>query len=198
LGARRATDPAAMAEAIALWTEILRDALGTSWEIETVLRATAPTAPRLIRAEVIRATDKLDYATLDEVLDELAVNLGGGVGDLVIVALRLAGRSGGRQVRGVLDATARTAYNEAEMLRRIEVARQSPRTSARLVTGITVVAVLGTVVFFRDWVEPYGTPSGQVVLAFMAAWCGGALWWMSRMTNVRLPARFTARPGLDQ
>jgi Flp pilus assembly protein TadB len=147
---------------------------------------------------VIRATDKLDYATLDEVLDELAVNLGGGVGDLVVVALRLAGRSGGRQVRGVLDATARTAYNEAEMLRRIEVARQSPRTSARLVTGITVVAVLGTVLFFRDWVEPYGTPSGQVVLAFMAAWCGAALWWMSRMTNVRLPARFTARPGLDQ
>ena len=85
------------------------------------------------------------------------------------------------------------------MLRRVAVARQSPRTSTRLVTGITVVAVLGTVLLFRDWVEPYGTASGQVALGVIAAWCGGALWWMSRMTDVRLPARFTARQaGADR
>lgn len=191
-------DAAARAEATALWAEILRDALGTSWEIETVLRSTARTAPRLIRPDIVAATDRLAVEPFDVVLDDLGDRLGGGTGDLVIAALRLAGRSGGRQVREILDSVATAAYDEAEMLRRIEVARQSPRTSARVVTAITVLSVLGTVVFFRDWVEPYGTRPGQVALAVIALWCGAALAWMARMSRFELPARFSARRGVDQ
>jgi tight adherence protein B len=195
---RRADDAAARAEATALWAEILRDALGTSWEIETVLKATAPTAPRLIRADVMAATDRLAYESFDGVLDDLGARLGGGTGDLVIAALRLAGRSGGRQVREILDSVAAAAYHEAEMLQRIEVARQSPRTSARLVTAITVLSMAGTAVFFRDWVAPYGSATGQVALALIAGWCGLALAWMARMSRVDVPARFAAGRGADR
>ena len=184
---------AARAEAVALWAEILRDALGTAWELETVLRSTAPTAPRLIRADVEEVTERLDYASLDEVLDELAVRLGDSCGDLLVCALRLAGRSGGRQVREILDSVAVAAYGEADALRRIDVARARLRSSARLVAGIVVVSIVSSAVLFSEWVDAYDTAAGQVVLGLVVLWCGGALWWMARMTNVVLPARFIAR-----
>lgn len=186
-------DAAARAEAVALWAEILRDGLGTAWELETVLRSTAPTAPRLIRADVEEVTARLDYASLDEVLDELAVRLGDSCGDLVVCALRLAGNAGGRQVREILDSVAVAAYGEADALRRIEVARARPRSSARLVAGIVVVSIVSSAVLFADWMDAYDTALGQLVLGLVVVWCGGALWWMARMTNVVLPSRFTAR-----
>jgi Flp pilus assembly protein TadB len=188
-------DSAARAEAIALWAEILRDALGTSWEIETVLKATAPTAPRLIRADVEAATERLAYVSFDEVLDDLAARLGDGSGDLVVSALRLAGRSGGRQVRDILDSVSEAAYDEADALRRIDVARERPRSSARLVAAIVVVTVVASAVLFRDWLEPYDRVEGQLALGAIAAWCGAAMWWMARMARVDMPARFTARRG---
>ena len=186
-------DAAARAEAVALWAEILRDGLGTAWELETVLRSTAPTAPRLIRADVEELTARLDYASLDEVLDELALRLGDSCGDLVVCALRLAGSSGGRQVREILESVAVAAYGEADALRRIEVARARPRSSARLVAGIVVVSIVSSAVLFADWMDAYDTALGQLVLGLVVVWCGGALWWMARMTNVVLPVRFRAR-----
>jgi hypothetical protein len=170
---RPGDDTAERAEAVALWAEILRDGLGTSMEIETVLRATAPVAPQLIRSDVEAATARLAYVPYDDVLDDLAQRLDASSGDMVVAALRLAGRSGGRQVREVLDSVAKAAYSDADTLRRVEVARQRPRSSARLVVGIVVGTVVISAVAFRR--------------------CWAAMWWMSRMSRVEMPARFSAR-----
>jgi hypothetical protein len=105
----------------------------------------------------------------------------------------LAGRSGGRQVREILDSVAVAAYGEADALRRIDVARARLRSSARLVAGIVVVSIVSSAVLFSEWMDAYDTAAGQVVLGLVVLWCGGALWWMARMTNVVLPARFIAR-----
>jgi Flp pilus assembly protein TadB len=129
----------------------------------------------------------------DDVLDDLAQGLDASSGDMVVAALRLAGRSGGRQVREVLDSVAKAAYSDADTLRRVEVARQRPRSSARLVVGIVVGTVVISAVAFRRWLEPYASPGGQVALAVIAVWCWAAMWWMSRMSRVAMPARFSAR-----
>ena len=186
-------DTAERAEAVALWAEILRDGLGTSMEIETVLRTTAPIAPQLIRHDVEAATARLAYVPYDDVLDDLAAKLDASSGDMVVAALRLAGRSGGRQVRDVLDSVSKAAYSDADALRRVEVARQRPRSSARLVVGIVMGTVVISAVLFRRWLEPYASPGGQLALAVIALWCWGAMWWMSRMSRVEMPARFSAR-----
>ncbi|HKE76053.1 MAG TPA: hypothetical protein VKB57_20715 [Acidimicrobiales bacterium] len=186
-------DTAARAEAVALLAEILRDGLGTSMEIETVLRTTAPIAPQLIRHDVEAATARLAYVPYDDVLDELADKLDCSSGDMVVAALRLAGRSGGRQVRDVLDSVAKAAYSDADTLRRVEVARQRPRSSARMVVGIVVGTVVLSALVFRRWLAPYGSPGGQVALAIIALWCWAAMWWMARMSRVDMPGRFSAR-----
>ena len=117
---------------------MLRDATGTPRGIEGVLVATAPGAPPLIRPAVARVAQRLPYDPLDVALDDLAEDLAHPVGDLVVTALRLAARSGGRQIRSVLDDLATVAREEARMHRRVEVARARPRADMR-----SVLAVMG-------------------------------------------------------
>jgi tight adherence protein B len=118
-------------EAIALWAEMLRDAIGTSRGVEGVLVATAATAPIPIRAELATMARRIQHEPLNIVLDGLAADLDHPLGDLVITALRLTSTSGGRHVRDVLNSVAITAYAEAERHRRIEVARVPRCVTAR-------------------------------------------------------------------
>lgn len=194
---KRDSDEADRAEAIAEWARKLRDGLGTAMELGTVLRSTAPMAPPLIRADVGAATDRLATERIDVVLDDLSERLGGGHGDLVLAALRQAARGGGRQLRDVLESIAETAQDEAGMIRRVQVAQQPARTSSRLVTGVAAVSMLGSIVLFPDWVAPYGTSTGQLVLGGIAVIGALALVWMARMSRIELPAKFVARRGSE-
>lgn len=189
---QRVTD-AARAEALALWVEMLRDAMGTARGIEGVLVATAGTAPLAIRAEVTRMARRLAYDPLDEALDGLADDLAHPVGDLVVTALRLASRAGARQTRDVLGDLADSAYREAEMHQRIEVARERPRTAMRWVAVIIGGFITLLVLFAQDYLAPYDTALGQVVLVFVAVYWGLGFWWMSRMGHIPPVERFLAR-----
>lgn len=177
------------AEALSVWAEMLRDATGTPRGIEGVLVATAHGSPAPIRPHALRAARRLPYEPLDPVLDDLARDLDHPVGDLVVTALRIAARSGGRQIRSVLDDLARLAREEARMHRRIEVARARPRSDMR-----SVIALMGLFVAFfalvaQDYLAPYRTPGGQLVLAVVIATWGAAVWAMARLGRERQVSR---------
>lgn len=97
----------ARTEAIALWTEMLRDSMGTARGVEGVLVATAGAAPVAIRPEVQRMAARLPHEPLADVLDDLAADLDHPLGDLVVTALRLTATTGGRRVREVLSTSRR-------------------------------------------------------------------------------------------
>lgn len=189
--ARRRDD--ARTEAIALWAEMLRDAIGSARGVEGVLIATAATAPEPIRPEVQRMAERLAHEPLAIVLDELADELHHPIGDLVVTALRLASTSGGRQVREVLSDLAATAYAEAESRRRVDVARERPRAALRYTAWIITGFVVLLVVFSRTYLEPYGTVIGQVVLCVVAGYWAAGFWWMHRMARVTPVERFLTR-----
>jgi Flp pilus assembly protein TadB len=189
---RQQPDDAEKAEALTVWAEMLRDATGTPRGIEGVLVATANGAPLLIRPHVVRLARRLPYEPLDEALNGLADDLCHPVGDLVVTALRLAARSGGRQIRAVLDDLATVAREEARMHRRVDVARARPRSDMRSV----LIIMLGFVVLFilaaRAYLEPYGTPVGQLVLCIVFACWAAGVWVMSRLGRARPLDRFLA------
>jgi Flp pilus assembly protein TadB len=186
-------DDAAKADALTAWVEMLRDATGTPRGIEGVLTATADGAPVLIRPHVVRLARRLAYEPLDEALDDLADDLAHPVGDLVVTSLRLAARSGGRQIRSVLDDLAASAREEARMHRRIEVARERPRSDMRSVITVMTLFV-GLLIFAaRDYLEPYDTVVGQIVLAVVVlSWAGGVA-VMVRMGRSKPVERFLVR-----
>ena len=171
-------------EAIALWAEMLRDAIGTARGIEGVLVATAATSPVAIRSELKTMALRLQHEPLDIVLDGLAADLDHPLGDLVVTALRLTSTAGGRQVRDVLNSLAAAAYAEADSHRRVEVAREKPRTAMRYTAIIIAGFVVVLIVFSRRYLAPYGSALGQLVLAVVGAYWAAGFWWMNRMGRV--------------
>jgi tight adherence protein B len=187
---RRRVGDAEKAEALTVWAEMLRDATGTPRGIEGVLVATAPGAPPLIRPHVQRLARRLPYDPLDVALDGLAEDLDDPVGDLVVTALRLSARSGGRQIRAVLDDLASVAREKARMHRRVEVARARPRSDMRSVLVIMALFVGLFVLVARDYLAPYSTPVGQVVLAGIGLCWAAGVWAMARLARPRPVERF--------
>jgi Flp pilus assembly protein TadB len=189
----RHADTEERTEAIASWCELLRDATATSRGIEGMLVATAISAPGPIRAEVRQLARRLEFEPIGTALDRLADDLDHPLGDLVVTALRLASTTGASRVREVLDDLARAAHLEAGMQRRLDVARQRPRSTLRIVAAVVTAFVLGLVLFARRYLAPYGTPLGQLVLLVIACYWALGFWWMHRMGTVPQVPRFLAR-----
>ena len=181
--------------ALAQWCASLRDAAGTARGIEGILTATAPAAPAAIHAEVARMATRLEAQRLDVVLDRLAEDLDHPIGDLVVTALRLAATAGSRRVRQVLGDLATAAELEASMRRRVDVARQRPRSTVQLVAVIVAAFVVGLIVFARSYLAPYGTAIGQLVLAGVALYWAAGFWWMARLGLLPQAQRFLRPQG---
>lgn len=192
LGKKKAND-ATRAEAIALWAEMLRDSVGSARGVESVLVGTSAAAPATIRPAVQTAAARLPYDNFEKVMEQLADDLAHPIGDLVVSAMRLAARGGGRQLREVLANLASAAHAEAESHRRTDVARQQPRSTMRTVIG--AVGLFSGIIFLTagEWMEAYSAFEGQVVLLFVAAWFAGGVYWMARMGRTPPVERFFAR-----
>jgi hypothetical protein len=189
---RPTVDEAARAEAIALLIEQLRNAAGAADGVETVLANAARHAPAPIREDVQRGTSRLAYAPLEVVLDDLAEALAHPSGDQVARAIGQVAEQGG-SLQAALDRLAKRTQGLAEMHRRIEVAREQPRSTMRTVT--VVIGVFTALLFLgaRDWMDAYGTLVGQLVLLVIAAWFAFWLHYMGRLARIAPVERFYAR-----
>lgn len=180
----------AKAEALATWAEMLRDATGTPRGIEGVLVATASTAPETIKPHVEALAQRLPYEPLEQALDGLARDLDHPLGDMVVMALRLSASTGGRQIRGVLNDLVSVAREEARMHERVEVARARPRAQMRILMIMMAFSVGGLTLLAGGYLEPYGSPLGQLVLIFIGLCWAGALWSMARLGQQHQVERF--------
>jgi Flp pilus assembly protein TadB len=197
-GRRGRTRPAAeidRTEALAAWAEMLRDGVGTPRGIEGIITSTASTAPPLIRPTVMRFAHRLAWQDLHDALPDLADELDHRLGDLIVMSLDIAARTGARQVREVLDDLAAAAREEARMLRRQEVARARPRSEMHQVAFISVVVVLGLAVVGQDYLAPYRTTAGQLVLLVVAGIWAVGFRAMARLARSQPVERFLTVRG---
>lgn len=185
-------------EAVAVWTETLRDTLAAASGLEEALAASVDAAPEQIREEVAELAARLQHEPLTVSLERFADGVADPAADLVVVALSTAARHEARDLVGLLGALAASARAEAEMRRRIHVSRTRIRTSVRVITGTLVVFALGLVVFNRAYLEPYGTAVGQIVLAAVGAMLTVGWLWLRRMARVDTPDRFFGSAATGQ
>ena len=90
----------------------------------------------------------------------------------------------------VLTSLAASAREELEMRRRVVASRSSTRRSVQIVVGISVFFVLGMALFNKDYVEPYSSAVGQLVLLIVLALFAAGFMWMRALSVFELPARF--------
>lgn len=192
-GGRAAREQAiARTEAIAGWTEMLRDTLAGAHGLEQAILTTADVAPAPIRREVLALAVRLEREPLDRALQVFADDLAHPSGDLVVTALALAARGGAGDLNELLGTLALSAREEAAMRMRVDAARARLRTAVRVIAAVTAVTAVGLIVLNRSYLDVYGTAVGQLVLAAVAVTWAGALWWLDRMSRYRAPERFLA------
>ena len=179
-------------EAIASWTEMLRDTMAAASGLEQAIATTAPIAPAPIRADVMMLATRLETreVTLSQGLPDLADALGDPTGDLVIAALASAADRRARSLAELLGALAASAREDASMRLRVQAGRARIATTARIVSTCTLLLGGGLVLFNRDFLAPYGTTEGQVVLAIVGGIFALGFWWLTRMSGISSPERF--------
>jgi tight adherence protein B len=188
---REAEQRIEMIEAVAGWTEMLRDTLAAAAGLEQTITATAPISPAAIRPQVMEVAARLDRGDrLVSCLQGLASDLADPTADLVIAALMLSSEHQARQLAGLLSQLAATAREQVEMRQRVEVSRARARTTVRAVVIITFVFAGGLILLNPGFLAPYHSPGGQLVLAGIAGIFAVAIGWLQRLARVEEPERF--------
>ncbi|MCX5204946.1 type II secretion system F family protein [Streptomyces sp. NBC_00237] len=181
-------------EALAAWTESLRDTIAGAVGLEQAIPASARAAAPALRPHLEALVDRLRSRTpLPEALQLLADEIDDASADIIVAALILNSRLRGPGLREVLGALAKSAREEVDMRQRVMAQRASTRRSVQIVVGVSVAFVLGLAVFNREFVAPYGTPAGQLVLACVCGLFALGFWWLRKLSRIETPDRFLVR-----
>lgn len=181
-----------VAEAVALWSEQLRDTLAAAHGLQQTIVATAPHAPATIRHAVARLAAALPYGSVSQSLRQFAHDVDHSSADFVAAAMIAATEHEARDVASLLGHLAQCARDEAQMHQRVWVGRARTRTAVKIIMGTVVGFVAALMVLNRDYLEPYSTPSGQVTLVGIFAVFAVALIMLQRGSKIVLPDRFIA------
>ena len=177
-------------EAVEEWVRSLSGVLTAGVGLEQALIATLRSAPEPIRPEVARLVARLRSRwSTEAALRALADELDDATGDLIVANLILGARRRGAGLASVLESLAESVAADVRARRQIEADRAKPRTTARWVTIITVV-VLVALGLTAEYVAPYRTGIGQLVLAVLLAGYAGVLVWMRQMAAGKPLPRF--------
>lgn len=182
-------------EAMGKWVSALAGSMGAGASLEQGLRSSLRSTADEIRPEVQRLLARIDsrIQTVDA-LKTFADELNDPIGDKIVCALMLGADRRGAALSGVLSDLASSLEEDLAARRSVVASRSSARSSARGVTGILAVAV-AALFFVGDYVDPYRTPLGQLLLGTQLVLYALGLAWMKRLASVRRPPRFLNAGG---
>lgn len=181
---RRADEERRRVEAIAKWLEDLRDVLrGSSIGTEEALEQVASRPPDAIRDALARfLLRRRQGFRVEDALTDLAEDLDHPTADAAIAAIRLVvgGSAGAGRLHPTVDALALAARDEVRARERIDRTRAVYQGSMQRLIVIGAVLIGYLRLAGGDLLEPYATPTGQVVLLLpLAMWAGCIAWLRS-------------------
>ncbi len=181
-------------EAVGEWTRRLKDVSATGQGLQQAIIGTVTTAPEEIQEEVRLLAARLQAGWLARsALLAFADEIGDPVCDQVVAALILHLTDRGERLGDVLGSIASAAAAEVATRREIEAKRTQPRFAVRFLTGMTL-ATIAYGLLNREYVQPYDTPFGQLVMAVLGAAFVALLAWVRSMSQPPRPARFLPAP----
>jgi tight adherence protein B len=194
-GGRHRTRDIALIEAVAGWTEMLRDTLAGAAGLEQAITATAPVAPTAIRRPVADLALALERGRrLPAALRDFADEVADPTCDLVVAALLLAAEHQSRRLADLLGTLATAAREQASLRLRTEAGRARSRTSVRVIIGVTSALTLALLLLNRGYLSPYDSAGGQLMLLLVGGLFAAAFGWLAQMTKPRPPARLLSAP----
>lgn len=185
-----------MTQALASWTEMLRDHVLAGGGPMEAVQATAPLVSDTIKPEVTRLLTRIDRGELRTALDGFASDVDHPQGDMLVMALHaaLAPQATGN-FKELLGRIARLLRAEVVMRDRVETTRVKARTSARIVLGMSAAMLLIAVVSGAGVVAAFQDPLGQIVMTMVVVLFLSGWWGMARLARWKEPFRFKLRSG---
>lgn len=177
-------------EALAGWTESLKDTIAGAIGLEEAIPATAVAAAPPIRGQVDALVARLQSREpLGKALQSFADDLDDPSADLVVAALVLNAQLRGPGLRATLEALSSSTRDELDLRRRVEAGRRALRTGVRIIVGVTAGFVGVLAALDSAYLDPYDTLLGQVVLVVVAAIFGASFAWLRSLSAVATPER---------
>jgi tight adherence protein B len=178
-------------EGMESWTRSLTGVLDVGVGLEQAiisasLRATPVAIGDEIRILVARVRAHSDLPT---VLRAFADDLDDATGDIIVATLLAGATQRGKGLVDVLEALADTVADEVRIRRTIEAERAPKRTTARIVTVFSIVLLTG-LFLLTNFMDPYASPLGQLLLGVLLLAFFGALMWLTAMTKTKPLPRF--------
>lgn len=192
-GRRSQSDQRATVEAIAAWTEMLRDAVASGRGVQEAVALTAPLAPAALRPATLTLRARSVRGPLAPALHAFADEVGDPMADLVAATLTLAATREVRELGDLLGALARTTRQRAALRLAAEAGRAGMRTTARSIAGVTLALLVGLVTLQPAYLSPYTTPAGQLVAVAACAWFALGFWGLARLGRASTPRRLRLR-----
>ena len=190
-GARSARRQIDRLDALAAWTESLRDMVATGIGLPEALPASTAAASPLLIPALTALVDRLHgREPLADALRGFADDLDDVTADLVVAALLLNANAQGRQLHAVLSSLATSTRAELAMRRAVQADRRATRRGVQIVLVVTVVMALGLRLLNPSYVAPYQSAVGQLVLAVVVALFAAGFIWLHRLSRLPVPARF--------
>ncbi|MBA0049769.1 type II secretion protein F [Streptomyces sp. AJS327] len=181
-GARRRTE---RLEALAGWSEMLRDTLSAAAGLEQTILATADIAPAALKNELTQlATAVREGCGLVDALEDFAQAVDDPIADVVITALMMAAHQQGSGLAALLGHLAESVREQVAARQKIDASRASIRTGVRVTIGVTLAMVTGLLVFNRPYLDPFNTVIGQSVLAVAGLLLAASFAWLHTLSQL--------------
>lgn len=177
-------------EALATWTEMLRDTLSAAAGLEQAALATADIAPAALEPEMRELAAALRSGrSLPAALRAFAEDVDDPLADVVVAALAMAAEQQANHLAPLLGELAESVREQVAMRQRIDAGRASVRTGVRVTVTVTLGMATGLVVFNRPYLDPFNTLAGQAVLAVVGTLFAASFTYLTAIGRIEEPVR---------
>jgi len=184
-------------EAMEEWTRSLAGILTAGAGLEQALVSSLRSTPATLRGDVANLVARLRARwTTADAIRAFADDINDPTGDIIAANLLLGAKRRGDGLATILEGLAESVALDIRARRQVEADAAKPRSTARWVTIITTVVLVG-LFFTGSYVAPYKSGLGQLILLGLLAAYGATLVWMRRMAAGTSAPRFlgTAAEG---
>lgn len=173
-----------LAEALASWTEQLRDMITGAAGLRQAVTATVPVAPEPVRVQVADLDARLRAGKpVDQAAAVFAEQVDSDLADLIAITLTMGASRQSGDVAGALSRLAEAARDRATTVARVSASRARVRSSVRIIAAATVLMLVGMAAFNPAFLKPLDTLSGQLVLGVVGALWAVSLFWLARLAS---------------
>lgn len=158
---RRAQVQAALADAV----DALRAGVRTGLSVEEGIAGLAQNGPEVLRPMFRDLNRDLRLSSFEEALRRSRDLLADPVFDAIATALALSHRVGGRNLSAVFDGLSRSVRATVQVENEARAQQAKSVLSARIIAALPVLLIFMVRGINPGYLDPFGTPEGQVVMA---------------------------------